>query len=65
MTLEKEEEANGDQIKSNQRSREANGVHIAEVEVLGIVRSGEFADAVQCGLRGVVVGVDDDDAEAL
>jgi hypothetical protein len=40
-----------------------NGAHLAGV--LGVVRFGEFADAVQRGLRGVVEGVDDDDAEAL
>jgi hypothetical protein len=35
-----------------------NGAHLAGV-------LGEFADAVQSGLGGVVEGVDDDDAEAL
>jgi hypothetical protein len=63
MALEKEEEANGDQIKSNQRSREANGVHLAGA--LGVVRSGEFADVVQRRLGGIVEGVDDDNAEIL
>jgi hypothetical protein len=35
-----------------------NGAHLAGV-------LGEFTDAVQSGLGGVVEGVDDDDAEAL
>jgi hypothetical protein len=57
MALEKEEEANGDQ------EEEANGAHLAGV--LGVVQFGEFADAVQRSLGGIVEGVNDDDAEAL